>query len=1208
MPDDHALAERFRALLRAEPGTSRERTDEPTAAGPASQETAAPHPAAPIAPASGDPRFLIVTPVFNAGAFIDEAIASVLRQALPDHRLHYHVQDGGSTDGTLDRLRAWQRRMSDESHVPDGDRIVFTFASERDGGMYDALQRGFTRLAPRDQDILTWINSDDCLAQGALVTVAGVFRDVPDCEFLSGRTALLNEEGAVVMLGTATPYARDALAEGLHDGRTLPFIMQEGTFYSGRLWNAVGGVDPAFRLAGDWDLWRRMARVARHCVVDSVTGYHRRRAGQLSGDIAAYHREIDTAPVLPAATDLGSLGTFIMYDVATARWVETAFDPAAVATPKLLRDSRSEASVICRPVIGFAAPEGPYPQYQLPGGIRWIDGHYAEIAMQVPASGRYRIRLTLRPSRQDLVLGLGVGARARRPITLEPPAPRVDQIVETVRWLDAGERRLCLDCDGSPDIRSILLIRCEVTSIDENFLRRPTLPPVRSGRDGRPAPAIAILCEDDEPDLLDISLADCAATMPDAAVFVVSDPQNAALERVIRSRQDGIAGRIDGSVRPDAETLRRTLRAAGNIEILFIQRGSTVTPRGMAAALALLDASGAGAAGGLVNERDSAGRSLRLSDPKGNAPVLCRTTGATDVTVRIGCALAQAVGRPDEACDTPVMWLIDGDRPMLGRTPATVLAGALALLGYDVRHVVVPAGSGADQWPALPPSASIIVSEGLVGPSSETMTIGRDGDRLRLAAEGAAIELPLAADTDLLLPRDRRDARERLGFAPDERIVCIAETSAQATAATITWVTGMAAGPARILNFGHPPPPESRAPDVLALDDVADPLLLSYLLSAADAAVTAEPGGGLLAGAAWSCGLAVLDLNGETVDPAEALRCSTSAGSEPADARDLMVATRSLAALAIAIDERCPALSRGASPLRLRSGLTTVRSYARAHQPGGFDRIASFSPVTALGAALPFVAADGELGQSIGECGGEIIVSLDRPGVTTLRLHVRGAPGDAWIARAGGGTTMFGIGKDGDAMVSVDGRYDVGPTRIMLERQDGDEASTALLHIVGLSQTGVATTLPEWEETRFELVSADARPAPTLEIDGDWQRSAGFLPEQAPVPPVGMYVPFYWNEGDSCRIRLRVTTGGPRVLHLALAAGMRGQRVRLVVAGRTSDWCTPLVGPIGHVERRMWLVDWPTGDIEVTLEISDVLRTMPQEVGLMLFGVTLERP
>ena len=56
-------------------------------------------------------QFSIVTPVFNGSRFLDETILSVLTQSGP-FTLRYHVQDGGSTDDTLQTLAAWKARLT----------------------------------------------------------------------------------------------------------------------------------------------------------------------------------------------------------------------------------------------------------------------------------------------------------------------------------------------------------------------------------------------------------------------------------------------------------------------------------------------------------------------------------------------------------------------------------------------------------------------------------------------------------------------------------------------------------------------------------------------------------------------------------------------------------------------------------------------------------------------------------------------------------------------------------------------------------------------------------------------------------------------------------------------------------------------------------------------------------------------------------------
>jgi len=69
-------------------------------------------------------KFCIVTPCLDAARYIDETIFSVLSQAGP-FRIRYHVQDGGSTDGTLEKLARWRRLIeADCRHAAMGSNSL----------------------------------------------------------------------------------------------------------------------------------------------------------------------------------------------------------------------------------------------------------------------------------------------------------------------------------------------------------------------------------------------------------------------------------------------------------------------------------------------------------------------------------------------------------------------------------------------------------------------------------------------------------------------------------------------------------------------------------------------------------------------------------------------------------------------------------------------------------------------------------------------------------------------------------------------------------------------------------------------------------------------------------------------------------------------------------------------------------------------------
>lgn len=237
--------------------------------------------------------FAIVTPVRNSVLFIDQAIESVVNQ-LGQHDVYYHVQDGGSNDGTIERLKYWQ----DEIHE-NNLNLRFSWDSCRDGGMYDAINRGFDAIScrcpniPSDEIISTWINADDLLATNALQTVSTFFNAHPQFDWVTGISSIIEENGAsVALFDVPKAFSRDLLRLGFYDGTKGPYVQQEGTFWRLSLWQLVNGADPGLQFAGDWDLWRRFAEFSPLVKVDSVLGYHRRHAGQLTADHKRYSEEI----------------------------------------------------------------------------------------------------------------------------------------------------------------------------------------------------------------------------------------------------------------------------------------------------------------------------------------------------------------------------------------------------------------------------------------------------------------------------------------------------------------------------------------------------------------------------------------------------------------------------------------------------------------------------------------------------------------------------------------------------------------------------------------------------------------------------------------------------------------------------------------------------------------------------------------------------
>jgi glycosyltransferase involved in cell wall biosynthesis len=169
----------------------------------------------------------IVTPVLNQADFIRAAIDSVLGQGYA--RLAYFVQDGGSTDGTIDILQSYGRSLD--------------WVSEPDSGQADAINRGFARVSG---EIMAWLNGDDLLLPGSLAYVARFFQANPEIDLAYGHRIYIDIHGRET--------GRCILPT--HDAKTIKFadfIPQETLFWRRRVWNALAPIDISFNCAMDWE-------------------------------------------------------------------------------------------------------------------------------------------------------------------------------------------------------------------------------------------------------------------------------------------------------------------------------------------------------------------------------------------------------------------------------------------------------------------------------------------------------------------------------------------------------------------------------------------------------------------------------------------------------------------------------------------------------------------------------------------------------------------------------------------------------------------------------------------------------------------------------------------------------------------------------------------------------------------------------------------
>ena len=103
-------------------------------------------------------KLTLITVCRNSAAVIRTALESVFAQRGAE--VEYIVVDGGSTDGTIEILRDYAHKLHPSTPTRDSNSITFRYISERDDGMYDAINKGI-RMA--EGEFIGILNADDYL-------------------------------------------------------------------------------------------------------------------------------------------------------------------------------------------------------------------------------------------------------------------------------------------------------------------------------------------------------------------------------------------------------------------------------------------------------------------------------------------------------------------------------------------------------------------------------------------------------------------------------------------------------------------------------------------------------------------------------------------------------------------------------------------------------------------------------------------------------------------------------------------------------------------------------------------------------------------------------------------------------------------------------------------------------------------------------------
>ena len=154
------------------------------------------------------------------------------------------IIDGGSTDGSVDIIRRYERHLA-------------YWVSERDEGQTDAINRGLQRATG---DVLAYLNSDDYYLPGTLETVAEYFVSHPGIDLLHGRCRYVNEQSEKIGEHLGRIHSYGEIVDLWTVWWNQRQFVQPEVFWTREIARRVGPFRDDLQYVMDYEYWLRILK------------------------------------------------------------------------------------------------------------------------------------------------------------------------------------------------------------------------------------------------------------------------------------------------------------------------------------------------------------------------------------------------------------------------------------------------------------------------------------------------------------------------------------------------------------------------------------------------------------------------------------------------------------------------------------------------------------------------------------------------------------------------------------------------------------------------------------------------------------------------------------------------------------------------------------------------------------------------------------
>lgn len=185
-------------------------------------------------------KISIITICYNSSDTISDTIESILEQSY--NNIQYVIIDGKSTDNTLELITSYEKKFEEKN-------IEYLYVSDRDDGLYDALNKGISLC---NGDIIGVLHSDDIFENSFVLEKISQKFDLAKYDAIYGNLVYVNKNDTskILRFWRSKQYSKRDLYKGWMPAHPTFFVKRNR-------FNDLGKYNTKYKIAADYDLMLR---------------------------------------------------------------------------------------------------------------------------------------------------------------------------------------------------------------------------------------------------------------------------------------------------------------------------------------------------------------------------------------------------------------------------------------------------------------------------------------------------------------------------------------------------------------------------------------------------------------------------------------------------------------------------------------------------------------------------------------------------------------------------------------------------------------------------------------------------------------------------------------------------------------------------------------------------------------------------------------